>query len=489
MLCDYNFYKLDRRSIMEKQQDLPIKSDAGRLTPQQKSEIVAVFERHINKGQVAYLRSGHLDVIETKREGVNFTDPVSGRNFVDAFSSAGSFNVGRHNTEVMAALTEALDEMDMGTSHLVSPYKVALAKKLVEIAPGDVNRVLFAAGGGDAIDAALKLARAATGHKGIIATIKGYHGHTGFALSANGKEHYRKYFEPLGEGFRFVPFNDLDAMAAVVSDEIAVIVVEPVQGEAGIYPGTTEYLQGLRKLCDDHGILLLFDEIQTGFCRTGKMFASEHSGVVPDIMTVAKSIGGGLFPNAAMLYRDIPMLTKYVDTHPDFHPTYTGGSDLGCAVSLKVIEYLEKNEIAKHVETMGAKLKEALVGLMNENPKIIKEVRGVGLMIGIEYLHEFMGPMMSDALAKQGVFAAYSGNAPQVMRFMVPLVISEQEMNHFIDAIYNAVASMKTILPLALPAAKFPPILKLLNNEKVQTSLFSFLRKIEDAFSSEGGAK
>jgi len=445
-----------------------------------KAKIVATFEKYINKGQVKYLKAGHLDVIEKERKGINFVDPVSKRKMIDCFSSAGCFNVGRHNPVVMQALDEALNTLDMGNHHMVSKEKVAFAKKLVSIAPGDLNRVLFASGGGDAVEAAIKLARAATGKKEIISTIKAYHGHTGFALSANGKEHYRGYCEPLMPGFRFVDFNDLEAMKLVVGDNTAAIIVEPIQGEAGIFIGEPEYLKGLRKLCDETGTLLIFDEIQTGFGRTGKMFALEHSCVIPDIMTVAKSIGGGLYPNAAVLYRDTEQLLNYVSANPDFHPSTTGGTDIGCAVSLKVVEYIEEHHLCQNSEQMGARLKAALLQLKKDNPKIIKDVRGIGLMVGIEYLHEFMGPMMSDALATQGIFAAYSGNAPQVMRFMMPITVSDQEMDQVIESINNAVAIMKRLLPLALPAAKIPIVLKLLNSEKVQTSLFGAIRVIED---------
>lgn len=444
---------------------------------------VALFERHINRGQVKYLRAGHLDVIETLRTGVQFTDPGSGRRMYDCFTSAGCFNVGRHNPVVMRALDEALDTFDMGSYHLLSRPKLELAARLTKLAPGDLNGVLFAAGGGDAVDCALKLARGATGRKGIVATVKAYHGHTGFALSANGKAHYRHYCEPLMPCFAFVPYNDLAAMRGAVTEETAAVIIEPVQGEAGIFPATPEYLAGLRQLCDERGALLVFDEIQTGFGRTGKMFACEHAGVVPDIMTVAKSLGGALYPNAAMLYRKTPAIERFLDAHPDFHPTYTGGSDIGCCVSLRVIDYIEENRLWENAERMGQILKGALTQLREENPGIIREVRGLGLMVGIEYCHEFMGPMMSDALAKHGVFAAYSGNAPQVMRFMAPITVNEAEMGDIVSAIRAAVADMKTLLPVALLAAKVPPILKLLNDERVQTTVFGAIRRVEDLFS------
>ncbi len=457
------------------------------MSLQEKERIFTLFGRHINRNQIKYLSAGHLDVFETRREGVGFTDPVTGRRMYDCFTAAGCFNVSRHNPEVMAALAEAADELDMGSHLLSSPQKVELARRLAALAPGDLNHVMFSAGGGEAIDCALKMVRGATGRRQIISTVKAYHGHTGFALSANGKEHYRHCFEPLMPGFTFVPFNDLDAMAKTVSADTAAVILEPVQGEAGIFPATEGYLRGVRELCDRHGALLVFDEIQTGFGRTGRMFASEHSGVVPDIMTIAKSLGGGLYANAAMLFRDIPMLNTFVAQYPEFHETHCGGSDIACRVSLKVLDYLEEHKLCDNASRQGARLKEALLDLMRANPKIIKEVRGVGLMVGLEYVEEFLGPMMSDALAKHGVFAAYSGNAPQVMRFMVPLTVSDAEMDEIIAAIQGAVKDMKTLLPLALLAAKIPGVLKLLNNERIQTNLFAYVRKVEDLWHRGAG--
>jgi acetylornithine/succinyldiaminopimelate/putrescine aminotransferase len=451
------------------------------MTREEKSRIFAMFGRHISRGQVKYLSAAHLDVLESERQGVKFKDPVLKRPMYDCFSSAGCFNVSRHNPIVMAALDAALDEegLDMGTWCLMSPAKVALAARLSSIAPGDLNGVLFAAGGGDAIDQALKLARGATGRGEVIAMVKAYHGHTGFSLSANGKIYYRQYFEPLMPGFHFVNINDIDAIRKLICEKTAAVILEPVQGEAGIFPASPEYLRELRRLCDEKGAMLIFDEIQTGFGRTGKMFAAEHSGVIPDLMTVAKSLGGGLYPNAATLYRKTPRVMAFLAEHPQFHETHGGGSDIACRVSLKVIEYLIENRVWENAERMGARLKGALEELRSENPRVIKEVRGLGLMVGLEYVHEFMGPMMADALAKRGAFAIYSGNAPQVMRFMVPITINDEEMEELIAAIRAAVKDMRALLPFALLATRIPGALKLLNNEKVQVGLFTFVRKFE----------
>jgi acetylornithine/succinyldiaminopimelate/putrescine aminotransferase len=445
-----------------------------------KNAIERAFGRHINDGQVRYLKAGHLDVLESRRAGIRFVDPATGRVMVDAFTSAGCFNVGRNNPMVVAALEEALETLDLGTASFASEHRLALAEKLVEIAPGDLSRVIFAAGGGDAVDAAVKLARGATGRPEVVSTVKAYHGHTGFALSANGKPHYRRHFEPLMSGFRFVPFGDIEAMRGAVTDRTAAILLEPVQGEAGIFPASRAYLEEARALCDRHGTLLLFDEVQTGFGRTGKMFACEHAGVSPDVMMVAKALGGGLFPNAAVLHSDREPIHSFVEAHPDFHDSVVGGSDLGCFVSLRVIETIQQQDLCGNAQRMGDRLRDALHTIRQENPSIIREVRGIGLMVGLEYIHEFLGPMMCDALAKRGLFAVYSGNAPQVMRFMLPITIAADDLDHVIHAVRAAVQDMRRLLPAALLAAKLPFGLRLLDSERVQTALFGAFRKLED---------
>ncbi|MFH1530063.1 MAG: aminotransferase class III-fold pyridoxal phosphate-dependent enzyme, partial [Pseudomonadota bacterium] len=191
-------------------------------------------------------------------------------------------------------------------------------------------------------------------------------------------------------------------------------------------------------------------------------------------------LGGGAFPNAALLWRDVEPLASFARAHPNFHRT-TGGTEVACLTSLAVIDEILERRLWENAAARGAELREGLEELRSENPRIIKEVRGIGLMLGIEYIHEFLGPLMSDGLARRGVFAAYSGNAPQVMRFMVPLTVTRDEVGVLLDAIRGAVEDMGRILPVALPVAKIPALLRLLNDERVQTRLFGALRSIEDA--------
>ncbi len=454
-----------------------------RMDRQDRDYVQHLFSRHISRGQVRYLRCAHLDVYERDRRGATFTDALTGRDFFDCFSSAGCFNVGRGNDRVVRALEAALDEHDTGTPGLLSEHKVLFAERLAGLCPGDLKRVVPCASGADACAAALKLARGATGRNDIITMNKAYHGHDGFSLSANGKDYYKELFLPLMPGFHVVEFNDLEAVRRLASDRTAAVILEPVQGEGGIHVAGREYMLGLRRICDEHGIMLVFDEVQTGFGRTGRMWAMEHYDIVPDIMFTAKSISGGVFPNGAMVYRDVDPLVRYVEANPFFHVSHGGGTDLGCIVSLAVLDFIEENRLWENARIQGERLREGMERIWRENEDCVKEVRGLGLMLGIEYRYEFIGALMADCLAKEGVWAVYSGNAPQVMRFQIPITVSSQEIDELLRRIGRAVRRMRAYLAVLLPLARIPAVRMLLDNIHLQIFAFNVVRDIEEIVS------
>ncbi len=454
-----------------------------RMDVQERDYVQHLFGKHISRGQVRYLRCAHLDIYERSRQGCTVVDAVSGKRFFDCFSSAGCFNVGRGNPKIREVLEKALDDWDMGSHHLLSEPKIRFAEKLASLCPGDLDKVVLCASGADACAGAIKLARGATGRNDVITMDKAYHGHEGFSLSANGKDYYKELFQPLMPGFHIVPFGDLEAIKRFASKDIAAIVLEPVQGEGGIHVASQEFMQGLRALCDELGIMLIFDEVQTGFGRTGKMWGMEHYGLVPDIMFTAKSISGGLYPNGAVVYRDIGVLTGYVEKNPLFHTSHAGGSDLGCIVSTAVLDYLVENRVWEHAAKIGRRFEEGLREIWRENSHVVREVRSLGLMIGIEYKYEFLGALMADCLAKQGVWAVYSGNAPQVMRFQIPITAGMEEVEELLARIRAAVDSMKKYLVFLLPLARVPMFRMILDNLKVQIITFNLVRDLEELVS------
>ncbi len=404
-----------------------------------KNEALATFAKYVNPQKTRILKNAGLDIIEGKREGA-FVWDITGKKYIDCITSAGSFNVGRRNPEIIDTLKKALDEYDLGAFLLCSKQKADLAAKLAGITPGDLQYVMYGTGGGEANDFAIKLARGFTFNTEIISTIKAYHGHTGFALAAIGRDEYKKPFYPMVPGFKHVPYNDLKAMEEAVTEDTAAIMLEPVQGEGGIYPATDDYLKGLRAICDENDIVLIFDEIQTGLGRTGKMFCCEHSGVVPDIMTIAKSLGGNLYPISATIYRE--ELNDFVMNHPFTHLSTFGGSDLGCIVGMATLDYLVQNNVPEHAAAMGERFQTGFDLLLEKYPDLLLEVRRKGLMMGLQYTNESIGPRMSYQLAQNGVMAIYTGNDPSVMRLMPVLEIKPDEVDFVIDALDRSMSEM-----------------------------------------------
>jgi putrescine aminotransferase len=404
-----------------------------------KAEALSDFSKFIGPMKVRTMKAAGLDIIEDKREGASVWD-ITGKKYIDCQTGSGIMNVGRRNPDIVAALKKALDTYDIGVFLLCSKPKADLAKKLAEITPGDLKCTIFGVGGGEANDAAIKIARGYTMKKEIIYTQKAYHGHTGFALSAIGRNAYKEPFEPLMPGFKMVPFGDIEAIAKAITDDTAAIILEPIQGEGGINLPPDEYLPAVRRLCDDHEILLILDEIQTGFGRTGRMFASEHWGVVPDIMTVAKSLGGGIYPISATIFKE--EIQDFFIPHPFIHLSTFGGSDLGCIVGMAVIDYIQKHNLLDHAEKMGRMFQTGFDSFLEDYPSLLIEVRRKGLMMGLQYTNESIGPRMTKKLADRGVIAIYTGNDPSICRLMPSLVITPEE----VDFVLNALAdSMKEL--------------------------------------------
>jgi putrescine aminotransferase len=404
-----------------------------------KADALSDFAKFIGPMKVRTMKAAGLDIIEDKREGVNVWD-ITGKKYIDCQTGSGIMNVGRRNKDIVETLKKSLDTYDIGVFLLCSKPKADLAKKLAEITPGDLKCSIFGVGGGEAIDAAIKIARGYTMKKEIIYAEKAYHGHTGFALSAIGRDAYKEPFLPLIPGFKMVKFGNIDEIKKTINEDTAAIILEPIQGEGGINIPSDEYLPAVRKLCDDNEILLILDEIQTGFGRTGKMFASEHWGVVPDIMTVAKSLGGGIYPISATIFKEEIM--DFFIPHPFIHLSTFGGSDLGCLVGMAVIDYIQKNNLPEHAETMGSRFRAGFDTLLKDYPLLLLEVRQKGLMMGLQYTNESIGPRMTKKLADRGVIAIYTGNDPSICRLMPPLVITAEEVDFVLNALSDSMKEL-----------------------------------------------
>jgi acetylornithine/succinyldiaminopimelate/putrescine aminotransferase len=410
------------------------------MDPQEtKDQALQDFAAYVNPMKARILGHAGLDIIEARREGARVWD-VTGRSYIDCITSAGSFNAGRRNPAIVAALKAALDELDLGIFLLASKAKADLGRRLAEITPGDLRFSMFGAPGGEVVDFAIKLARGYTRRPKIISTVKGYHGHTGFALSAIGRDAYQAPFLPLMPAFERVPFGDLEALAAAVDESTAGVLLEPVQGEGGINVAPPGYLEGVRALCDRTGAQMILDEIQTGFGRTGRLFACQHDGVVPDIMTLGKSLGGGLYPITAAVFRE--HLGDFLVMNPFIHLSTFGGADLGCAVALAAIECIIGEDLPGRAAAMGERFLAGFARLQAKYPDVLKAYRGRGLMLGLQYADDSMGPRMSYQLAQHGVIALYTGNDPSVMRLQPVLTISAAEVDEVLQALDDSMAAI-----------------------------------------------
>lgn len=347
--------------------------------------------------------------------------------YIDCVGGQGAGNLGHANPAVAAAITAQAQTLISCPEMFFNDRRAELIQKLIGIAPKSIRRAYLCNSGTEAVEAALKFARIATGRGEFVATMRGFHGRTIGALSATWEKKYREPYEPLWPGFKHVAYNDLTALDSSINDRTAGVVLEVVQGEGGVRPGAAEYLLGAQKLCRERGAMLIVDEVQTGFGRTGRMFASEHYGLEPDLMALAKSIAGGLPMGATLIGERVGQLPSQV------HGSTFGGNPLACAASLAAIEYLESNHLPDHAAKLGAWFMGELRKI--ESP-LIREVRGLGLMVGIE-LKQKVTPYLQALMAK-GVLALPAGLT--VMRFLPPLVIEQSDLERVARAVKEVLA-------------------------------------------------
>jgi len=358
-------------------------------------------------------------LVLTHGKGARLWD-TQGNQYIDCVGGHGVANVGHAHPAVVKAVTDQVGRLLTAPNGFYNDRRAQLLAELVRLAPGDLERAYFCNSGAEAVEAALKFARLSTGRRNIISTMRGFHGRTMGALSATWQKRYRKPFEPLVPGFEFVPYDRLERMAEVVNEETAAVIVEVVQGEGGVNPASPNYLQGVQELCRDQGALLIVDEVQTGFGRTGRMFACQHYDLEPDLMCVAKAMAGGVPMGAVLLGPRVGELPKKV------HGSTFGGNPLSCAAALATIEVIESEDLPQRAGRLGQKLMD---GLRAIDSPMIREVRGLGLMVGLQ-LKEHAGPYLAELaepVEGMGVLALTAGST--VMRFLPPLVISDTDVD------------------------------------------------------------
>ncbi|MBI5707792.1 MAG: aspartate aminotransferase family protein [Armatimonadetes bacterium] len=387
-------------------------------------EVIEKYTEHVNPG-LARLMSFAGFGVEMRGEGCYIIDH-EGRRYLDCLGGYGVFALGHRHPRVIQAVKDQLDEMPLSGKAFFNKNQADLAERLAAIAPEGLQYTFFSNSGTEAVEAALKFAKCATGRSKIVSTIGSYHGKTIGALSTTGREKYRKPFEPLMPGVVHVPYGDLEAAKREIPGAAAVII-ETIQGEGGIIEAPEGYISGLRAACDLAGALLIADEVQTGLGRTGKTFGVDWEGVQPDIMTLAKALGGGVMPIGATM--GTPAVWEAVfGQNPLLHTSTFGGNGLACAAGLAAIEVIRDENLVERSLTMGAKLKSGLEEVQAKHSELVCGVRGKGLMLGVEFSMDEVGELTIAQMMKRGLCAAYTLNNPRVIRFEPPLIITDEQI-------------------------------------------------------------
>jgi putrescine aminotransferase len=314
---------------------------------------------------------------------------------------------------------------------LLNPWAAHLAKQLAAITPGDLKYSFFCNSGAEAVEGAIKLARMYTGKTKIVSTKNSYHGVTMGALSATGREVFRKPFEPLLGGFVHVPFGDARALAKAITKDTAAVIIEPIQGEGGINIPPERYLKKVRKITEKHGVLLILDEVQTGLGRTGKMFACEHENVTPDILCLAKALGGGVMPIGCFI--STAEIWRVLEENPSVHNSTFGGNPLACTAASACIDVLLSENLPARAAQTGQYFLDKLSALVERYPKYLADARGKGLLIGLEFQSKDVREQVQNELFHRGVLVAATMNANRTIRIEPPLIITELQVNLMID--------------------------------------------------------
>ena len=361
------------------------------------------------------------DLVITHGQGATLYDD-QGNAYIDCVGGQGAANLGHAHPKVVAAITEQAQKIISVPEMFYNDTRAALLEKLTSLAPEGMDRAFLSNSGTEAVEAAFKFARFSTKRTEIIATMRGFHGRSMGALSATWNKKYRMPFLPLVPGIKHVPYNKLEKLEAAIDENTAAVILEAVQGEGGVYPGDAEYLLGAQELCRERGALLIMDEIQTGFGRTGKMFAVDHYDLSPDIMTVAKSMAGGMPMGATLLGQRVTELSKGI------HGSTFGGNPLAAAASLAALNALVDEKLPERAAELGAYF---LAELQKIESPLIREARGLGLMIGIE-IKKKVAPYLR-ALTERGMLALPAGMT--VIRLLPPLVIEKEQIDEAIVAL------------------------------------------------------
>jgi len=442
--------------------------EAKELTDEQKKAIhddsIKNFNENVNPGWLEYRKSVSTDAafVEWEDEGDVFRD-LNGVEFIDCLGGFGIFACGHGNPEIRKTVQAQLERYSLHSQELVDPLRGYLANLLGMITPGDLQYCFFCNGGAEAVEMALKLARLATGGRWYISPVGAFHGKSMGAISMGGKGAYREDYIPMIQQVQHVEFGNADATRVAienleaVGEKVAAVIVEPIQGEAGVMIPKDGYLKELRKICDDHGVALIFDEIQTGLGRTGTMWRCDHEGVTPDIMTYGKASSGGLVPITGIIARPWTYEKSGVGTGEEGKmfenpwilgsPTF-GGNPLACSAFISTIRYMLENDLPGQSKAKGDKYLAGLQKLHEKYPTVLTDFRGSGMLICMEFPTDEIGHEVTKALFARNVMTAGTLVNAQTVRIEPPLVQADETIDKVLTALDEALAEVKAAFKL-----------------------------------------
>ena len=413
------------------------------------------FDDYFNRGYIDYRKSvtesEGFASIEWTGDGC-YVEDVQGKRYLDCLGGFGIYSCGIRHPKIISAVKAQLDRMPMSSQELLDPLRGALAHLLGEIMPGDLQKCFFINNGTDAVEGAMKLARLHTGRTGFISCLGAFHGKSYGSLSLMGKAEYRVPFEPLLQDVYFVPFGDAEAVedelkkAQQVGFDVAAVVAEPVQGEAGAVVPPDDYWPRLREICSRYEVLLIADEVQTGLGRTGALWGVDHWDVAPDIMCVAKAIGGGVMPLSAFV--STPEIWKVLEKNPAIHSTTFGGNPLACAAGIAAINVVLEEDLPAKAAKSGAFLLGELQKMRERYADVWVEVRGKGLLIGMEFVDSEFGYAVAAGLFKRGVLVSGTLINAKTLRIEPALDISREQCDEILEKVEDTLRSLTTYCKL-----------------------------------------
>ena len=407
-----------------------------------KQRVLELTSAHVAPHRVAVWDAFGTQLVMGRREGYRMWD-LSGHELMDFHLNGGTFNLGHRNPEVSAALVAALDEVDIGNHHFASVDRAALAECLAASAPGDLPYSVFASGGSEAIDVAIKTARHATGRRRIVGLDAGYHGKTGLSGAAGADAGARFFHSDLPDDFATVPFTDLKAMEqALAAGDVAAVIMETIPATYGFPLVPDGYLPAVKELAAAHGALYIADEVQAGLGRTGDLWGVQTYGVEPDLLVTGKGLSGGIYPIAATLIRE--SAAEWLHEYGWGHVSTFGGSELGCRVALKVLEITQRPATVANVAHLIRRYAEGLAAIAADEP-FLTEVRQSGVVIGLRVDHPDGAIFLQQELYGLGLWAIASGYDQSVLQFKPGLLLTDAEVDRSLELLRAGLARAKDV--------------------------------------------